>query len=152
MEYCRLLYEEETTTDFIKVDCRDNVIRLFERVMTKQPCITRTRQCKYCNYKNQHSTMVQPIDPYFILENSLENLEKHLYGLYAHKIITCHNCKKKGAATETFQLREYFAIELEVSYQLYPHIEAELTYIPSQLMLMREKYSLVGVVSFELSL
>ncbi|XP_031788667.1 uncharacterized protein LOC116417782 [Nasonia vitripennis] len=153
MDYCiskPKLYTQTIKTDYLLIDCQDNVIRLFESIMSGEllHSIEKTITCT-CNYVNKKKYSIQHINTNLRMEDSLIfELENYLQTYFSKKIKKCYQCQKD--ARLTYKINSYLCIELETNFIIHKDMQARLNSIPTRLNLCKEEYNLLGVIAFDL--
>ena len=149
-EYCKIWYAKSIRNflTYIEIDCRDNVTSLFEKIFMENYSVTKQLKCNNCNLINTTSSKLQHINTNFIVhEKSLTKLQEYLTSLYATKHKSCYECKNETAVV-SYRTNSYFCVELETNFLFHKDLEVTLSTIPEKLYILKEIYSLVGVIVF----
>lgn len=80
MEYCKSqphLYKQTKTPECLLINCSDNVVRLFETIMSDNYSVRRKMACA-CNYSNMKKYNIQTVDTNFEMNgNSIYELQAY---------------------------------------------------------------------------
>ena len=81
--YCKTLYDLVTEREYNLIDCKDNVISFFEKLMGESYSVHKKTNCNNCDYQNFKKFKIQLINTDLIQnDESLYNLESLLRSIF----------------------------------------------------------------------
>lgn len=152
VDICKNLLEYKSKEEggCLKMDCKDSIDILFNKLLKDDCPITKITKCKTCGYNNQHAYTSEYLDTNLAEKDpSLSNMKDYLEKKYSASYRNCYDNECNGRAKVTYKIKVWFCVQVETSYLVHENVFATLSEIPSILTFKKEDYILTGIIAFK---